>query len=96
MNLIDLHCDTAFMMSIAKEELELRKNTLCVDLERMKEAGSMAQFFASFIHMKYFNGDYDKAYEAALKKCLQSTSLNNEIKLMKQCFQNETYASLEN
>ena len=66
MNLIDLHCDTAFMMSIAKEELELRKNTLCVDLERMKEAGSMAQFFASFIHMKYFNGDYDKAYEAAL------------------------------
>ena len=66
MNLIDLHCDTAFMMSIAKEPVELRKNNLCVDLERMKQAGSMAQFFASFIHMKQFNGDYDKAYEAAL------------------------------
>ncbi len=66
MNLIDLHCDTAFMMSIAKEEVELRKNKLCVDLERMKEAGSMAQFFASFIHMKYFDGDFDRAYEAAL------------------------------
>ena len=65
MNLIDLHCDTAFMMSIAKEKVELRKNNLCVDLERMKEEGSMAQFFASFLHMKFFNGDFDKAYEAA-------------------------------
>lgn len=66
MNLIDLHCDTAFLMSIAKEPIELRNNNLCVDLERMKQAGSMAQFFASFIHMKYFDGDFDKAYEAAL------------------------------
>ena len=66
MNLIDLHCDTAFMMSIAKEPVELRKNNLCVDLERMKQAGSMAQFFASFIHMKRFDGDFDKGYEAAL------------------------------
>ena len=66
MNLIDLHCDTAFLMSIAKEPIELRNNNLCVDLERMKRAGSMTQFFASFIHMKYFDGDFDKAYEAAL------------------------------
>ena len=66
MNLIDLHCDTAFMMSISKEPVELRKNNLCVDLERMKQAGSMAQFFASFLHMKYFDGDFGKAYEAGL------------------------------
>ena len=66
MNLIDLHCDTAFMMSIAKEPVELRKNNLCVDLERMKQAGNIAQFFASFLHMKYFDGDFGKAYEAGL------------------------------
>lgn len=66
MNLIDLHCDTAFLMSIAKEPVELRKNELCVDLLKLKDAGSMAQFFASFIHMKMFDGDFDKAYEAAL------------------------------
>lgn len=66
MSLIDLHCDTAFLMSVMKEPVELRQNNLCVDLEKMKQADSMAQFFASFIHMKFFDGDYDKAYSAAL------------------------------
>ncbi len=66
MSLIDLHCDTAFLMSVMQEPIELRKNSLCVDLEKMKRADSMAQFFASFIHMKRFGGDFDKAYEAAL------------------------------
>ena len=66
MNLIDLHCDTAFLMSVIKEPIELRQNKLCVDLMKMKEAGSMAQFFASFLHMKRFDGDFTKAYEAAL------------------------------
>lgn len=66
MNLIDLHCDTAFLMSVIKEPIELRQNNLCVDLIKMKEAGSMAQFFASFLHMKRFDGDFSKAYEAAL------------------------------
>ena len=66
MNLIDLHCDTAFMMARAKEPIELRNNNLCVDLERMAKADSMAQFFASFIHMQFMKFDYDKAYEAAL------------------------------
>jgi len=66
MSLIDLHCDTAFLMSVMDKPIELRKNQLCVDLEKMKQAESMAQFFASFIHMKRFDGDYDKAYQAAL------------------------------
>lgn len=66
MNLIDLHCDTVFLMSVMKEPIELRQNNLCVDLMKMKQAESMAQFFASFIHMKYFDGDFDKAYDAAL------------------------------
>lgn len=66
MNLIDLHCDTAFLMSVIKEPIELRQNKLCVDLIKMKEAGSMAQFFASFLHMKRFDGNFTKAYEAAL------------------------------
>lgn len=66
MSLIDLHCDTAFLMSVMDKPIELKKNQLCVDLEKMKRAESMAQFFASFIHMKRFDGDYDKAYQAAL------------------------------
>ena len=38
MSLIDLHCDTAFLMSVMQEPIELRKNNLCVDLEKMKRA----------------------------------------------------------
>jgi membrane dipeptidase len=53
-------------MSVIKEAIELRQNKLCVDLMKMKEAGSMAQFFASFLHMKRFDGNFTKAYEAAL------------------------------
>ncbi len=72
MSLIDLHCDTAFVMSVIKEPIELRQNKLCVDLEKMKQAGSMAQFFASFIHMKMFDGNFTKGYEAALAMLAQT------------------------
>ena len=82
MSLIDLHCDTAFLMSVMQEPIELRKNNLCVDLEKMKRADSMAQFFASFIHMKRFGGDFDKAYEAALamlRKTKEAIEKNSDM-----------------
>ena len=62
-----MHCDTIFLMEREKGH-ELKRNSLCVDLEKMKRAGSMAQFFACFIHMKEFAGDERcvKAYQHAL------------------------------
>lgn len=62
-----MHCDTIFLME-REEGHELRTNSLCVDLEKMKRAGSMAQFFACFIHMKEFAGDdrFLKGYQHAL------------------------------
>lgn len=68
MNLIDLHCDTIFLME-REGGHRLKENALCVDLEKMKCANSMAQFFACFIHMKDFSGDnpYTDAYQHALK-----------------------------
>ena len=89
MSLIDLHCDTAFLMSVMQEPIELRKNNLCVDFEKMKRADSMAQFFASFIHMKMFDGDFTKAYEAALammRRTKEEISKNRDmIALARSC-----------
>jgi len=52
-----------------KKSVSLQKNELCIDIEKMKKAGSMAQFFASFIHMSEFNGEnvVEEAYQHALE-----------------------------
>lgn len=67
MRLIDMHCDTFWLM-MRNQEAGLRKNDLCIDIEKMKAAGSMAQFFASFIHMSEFKGEnaVEDAYRYAL------------------------------
>lgn len=69
MRLIDMHCDTISLMMRQERLTNLRKNTWCVDLEKMKQADSMAQFFASFIYMQEFQGEnrYTKAYAYALQ-----------------------------
>lgn len=67
MRLIDLHCDTLWMM-MRNENVHLQKNTVCVDVEKLKAAGSMAQFFACFIHLDSIQGEnrFDKGYQLAL------------------------------
>ena len=68
MRLIDMHCDTFWLM-MRKKDVSLQKNDLCIDMEKMKKAGSMAQFFASFIHMSEFEGGnaVEEAYHHALE-----------------------------
>lgn len=68
MRLIDLHCDTIGML-MQDEKSSLKSNGFCVDIEKMKPAGSIAQFFACFICMKDFQGEdrFTKGYEQALK-----------------------------
>ena len=67
MRVIDMHCDTFWLM-MRKQGVSLQKNDLCIDIEKMKAAGSMAQFFASFIHMSQFEGvdAVEEAYQHAL------------------------------
>ena len=68
MRLIDMHCDTIFLM-MREENVNLRSNQLCIDLEKMNRAGSMAQFFACFIHMGKIAGEdrFTKGYQNALE-----------------------------
>lgn len=67
MRLIDMHCDTIWML-MREEGEHLQNNSFCVDVEKMKVAGSMAQFFACFIYMDEITGEdrYDKGYQLAL------------------------------
>lgn len=68
MRLIDMHCDTVLGL-MHGENVNLKKNALCVDLEKMRQADSMVQFFACFIYMKRFQGNdrFAQGYQHALK-----------------------------
>jgi membrane dipeptidase len=62
MKLIDLHCDTILKCVDSKGEAKLEKNDLCIDIQKLKKAGSLAQFFAMYV-------DLDK-YKEPLDECL--------------------------
>lgn len=99
MRLIDMHCDTMFELFRRKDiEMELGQNQLGVDIEKMKMADSMAQFFACFINMRRFQGEdrFSKGYQYVLDMI---TFAKNEIgkypeeimlaKSYEELFQNE-------
>ena len=50
--LIDLHCDTILECHLSGGKRELYKSDLCVDIEKMKKAGTLAQVFALYVDMK--------------------------------------------
>ena len=69
--IIDMHCDTIFKIYELRrkgEDVGLRRNSLHLDLVRMKEAGYMAQCFALFTYMPYMEerGVDPAAYAKAL------------------------------
>ena len=68
MRLIDMHCDTIFMLMRMENE-NLRSSSLCVDIEKMKTAGSMAQFFACFIYVDELveENKWEAGYQVALQ-----------------------------
>ncbi len=62
MNLIDMHCDTIGRLMDAPTEESLAENSLCIDLDGMRRAGTLAQFFACFVNaMAFENEDVHKA-----------------------------------
>lgn len=67
MHLIDMHCDTAGKILESKEGEGLYKNSFDLDIKGMKEAGTMAQFFACYIYMEMFRGEtrFDQAFAYA-------------------------------
>ncbi len=70
--LIDLHCDTIWRLTDAGEEVTLGKNAFSVNIEEMKQADTMAQFFACFVDVKSFpeKERYEEGY-AYVKKMIE-------------------------
>ena len=52
--LIDLHCDTIWRLMEAGKNATLENNPFCVNLKEMRRADTMAQFFACFVDMQWF------------------------------------------
>lgn len=78
MKFIDLHCDTFWAME--------RGVPLCVDIDKLKAADSLAQFFACFVYMDDFAGDYTRGYVHALEMIQKAKEFfdanRREIKLV--------------
>ncbi len=67
MSLIDLHCDTFWQID-ENPEKQLHENDLCVDIKKLRQAGSLAQFFACFVYTtKEGKQRYQGSYEKALR-----------------------------
>lgn len=69
MSLIDLHCDTIWKLMMDGEGVTIRQNHGSIDMDGMKQSGTMAQFFACFVYMKEFEGEnrFSKGYDHALR-----------------------------
>lgn len=75
LNLIDFHCDTIY--KLRKEPSEnLRKNSLSVDIEKLKNSGSIAQFFALYIDLAETKDPFDEfnRMAAIFRKELEANS----------------------
>ncbi|MCM1309176.1 MAG: dipeptidase [Butyrivibrio sp.] len=62
MRIADMHCDTISKIYEARgrgEKTCLRANNLSVDLEGMREAGYLLQFFACFVDMAKYGNPYE-------------------------------------
>ena len=62
MKLIDLHCDTVWKLMDLDKKGDLMENQCSVSIPGMKRAGTMAQFFACFVHVKDLAGEIGRAH----------------------------------
>ena len=81
MFLIDMHCDT--ISKLFNEGKSIHCNKFSIDIEKLRKADSIAQFFAAFIDIKEF--EYDDAFERCKKMldlfCNQISLIPSEIKI---------------
>lgn len=58
MNVIDLHCDTILRCMEDEERFGIAENEFSVDINKLKEANSLAQFFALYVDLKEFEDPF--------------------------------------
>jgi len=74
--LIDLHCDTISVLLKQDKAGELRKNSLCVDIEKLRQGGSLAQFFALYVNKEKVENPFEYAM-LMLDKFYQELAANS-------------------
>jgi len=75
--LIDLHCDTILECHLSGGKRKLACSDLCIDIEKMRKAGSLAQFFALYVDMK--------ATDNPVQYCMNMLDLfYNELEMNKE------------
>lgn len=81
--LIDLHCDTIAALFNKPECGTLKKNRLCVDIEKLKQANALAQFFALFVNQKKVENPLEYALLLLDKFYLEIAENKNVIAVAK-------------
>lgn len=64
MKLVDMHCDTISALMNRDHSESLKANHLSVDIQKMRKAKSLIQFFACFVYTP--DGNWNQAYAEAL------------------------------
>jgi len=84
LNFIDFHCDTIYKLR-KDPALVLRKNTLSVDAEKLRNSGSIAQFFALYIDLAETKDPFDEFVRMAeiFRKELEA---NSDVLKFSGCF----------
>ncbi|WP_346888407.1 dipeptidase [Clostridium sp. UBA1056] len=82
MNIIDLHCDTIEHLTDNKD-MELKKNNLAIDLEKLKRGNSLAQFFALFIDLYEQPKAFNRAMDMLNRFYEEIEKNNHEINVAK-------------
>lgn len=60
--LIDLHCDT-FMKLFFDQSINLKSNKCHIDLDKLKKASAMAQFFAMYVDLSQTNQPFQRVLD---------------------------------
>lgn len=82
MSIIDLHCDTIYHL-VDNKEMRLKKNDIAIDIEKLKSAGSLAQFFALFITLEEHDKPFNRAMDMLNKFYEEINENSHDIKIAK-------------
>lgn len=81
MKLIDLHCDTVYLLM--ENDFNLFENNFCVDIKKLKKANSLCQTFALFVDLNEVKKPFDYCQKMYDRFINQVKLYNNEIMLVK-------------